>query len=344
MAPRPDDDDNADGTRRGARRGGPKRSPKRSATGRPQRTPGGGASQGPKRPQPRGRPARSGEASSTFREARRAVDRARAPRRAGPPPEPEVWIDEGVVPEEPRRRRDQPAPRSRREGARGSRSRGRDEGARRPRPRRSTPRRDGGERADRAWSPDLDAKSAAKLKLVAEAFSEERFGTARSAIRPLLDRWPDVAEVRELAGLIHYRMGEWRAAAGHLAEFARLTGSAEQHPVLADCQRALGHHDRVTELWDELRSASPSAAAVSEGRIVAAGSLADQGDLTAAIALLESAPAPKKAKEHHLRTTYALADLLERSGDLPAARAAFARVVNVDPHFVDAAERLAGLG
>ena len=39
-----------------------------------------------------------------------------------------------------------------------------------------------------------------------------------------------------------------------LEAFRLLTGSTEQHPVLADCYRALGEDDRVDELWGELRA------------------------------------------------------------------------------------------
>ena len=85
-----------------------------------------------------------------------------------------------------------------------------------------------------------------------------------------------------------------------LEAFVALThGSTEQHPVLADCYRAMGDYPKVEALWDELREASPQGSLVAEGRIVAAGAMADQGDLRGAIALLakvvkitEAAPGP----------------------------------------------------
>jgi tetratricopeptide (TPR) repeat protein len=111
-----------------------------------------------------------------------------------------------------------------------------------------------------------------------------------------------------------------------------------------DCARALGRFDRVRTLWEELRAASPAAEIVTEGRIVAAGALADEGRLDEAIRLLERAPAtPKRVRPHHLRLWYALADLHERAGDIPAARALFRKVSAQDPAFVDVAERLAAL-
>ena len=76
-----------------------------------------------------------------------------------------------------------------------------------------------------------------------------------------------------------------------------------------------------------------------------AGSLADRGDLAGAIRLLAKGfRIPKRPMEHHLRRAYALADLYERSGDLPQARALFVQIVRADPEFLDAAERAESLG
>ena len=112
--------------------------------------------------------------------------------------------------------------------------------------------------------------------------------------------------------------------------------------MLADCYRALGRHAKVAELWEELRAASPSAALVAEGRIVYAGSLADQGRLEDAIRVLEaSKPPAKRPQPHHLRVTYALADLYERAGDLPKARQLFTIVAAADPELGDAGTRAA---
>ena len=155
---------------------------------------------------------------------------------------------------------------------------------------------------------------------------------------------PEVAEVRELLGLIRYRQARWRPAIKELEAYAQMTGAVDQNAVLADCYRAVGNHTRVAELWEELRSVSPGAEAVSEGRIVAAGSLADQGQLTEAIALLGKGWRwPRRPAMHHLRRAYALADLYERAGDVPAARELFTRVAAVEPNLGDAAARAASL-
>src|SRR5204862_5206318 len=106
-----------------------------------------------------------------------------------------------------------------------------------------------------------------------------------------------VAHVRQLLGLTSYQLGRWPEAIRELEAYHSLTGEFDQHPVLADSYRALGKHPRVDEIWDELRQASPSAEAVTEGRIVAAGSLADRGDIIGAIRLLVRAKAAGRGRD-----------------------------------------------
>ena len=115
--------------------------------------------------------------------------------------------------------------------------------------------------------------------------------------------------------------------------------------MLADCYRALKRYNRVDELWLELAAASPSAEAVTEGRIVTAGALADRGEFDRAIKFLEAGQKPtKRMQTHHIRLTYALADLVERAGDIPRARQLFRRVADADPDFADVSNRLRTLG
>jgi tetratricopeptide (TPR) repeat protein len=176
------------------------------------------------------------------------------------------------------------------------------------------------------------------------AFRGERYTDAARILRKLVEEAPGVASARELYGLTLYRQGKWRAAVRQLEAFRLITGSTEQHPVLADCYRALGDDQRVEELWSELRESSPSAELVFEGRIVMAGTLADRGDLQGAIRLLEQGwKLPRRPQEHHLRRGYALADLYERAGDLARARELFSRLADVAPDFADVRERVRAL-
>ena len=184
-----------------------------------------------------------------------------------------------------------------------------------------------------------------QLARAAEAFAAGRERDAARLLRPLRDAYPDAAAVRELLGLVHYRLAQYPAATKELTAFAELSGSVEQHPVLMDCYRAQRRYGRVEELWDELAASSPSGALVTEGRIVLAGAMADDGRLQAAIATLSRrADDVKRVQEHHLRLWYALGDLAERAGEIPRARELFERVRRNDPSFADVAERLAALG
>lgn len=182
------------------------------------------------------------------------------------------------------------------------------------------------------------------LERASEAFARGRERDALRIMRPLVDAYPKAAAVRELAGLCRYRIGSYATAADDLAVFADLTGSTEQHPVLMDCRRAQGRLRDVEALWEELRETSPSAALVTEGRIVLAGALADAGRLSDAIDLLERrANVSGRVHEHIVRLWYALADLEERAGDVPRARALFEQVRGFDSGYADVAERLAAL-
>ncbi|MBU3700496.1 MAG: tetratricopeptide repeat protein [Acidimicrobiia bacterium] len=184
-----------------------------------------------------------------------------------------------------------------------------------------------------------------RLTEAAEHFEAERFADAARILKKLVTEAPTVAAVHELFGLTLYRQEKWKAAARELEAFRLLTGSTEQHPVLADCYRALRQWGRVTELWDELREVSPAADLVTEGRIVMAGALADHDDPAGAIRLLEQGfQFPKRPMLHHLRRAYALADLYERVGDLPRARSMFTRVAAADPDFADVRRRVRALG
>ena len=247
-------------------------------------------------------------------------------RAAGPSTwEPEVWIDEGEV----------------RGEARGAVQRGRD----RPAPRRRSVAPEEEAVADetlrQAAGPARAERFEARLRDAGRAFRRERYEEARKLLRPLAESAPTAVPVRELLGLTYYRLGRWKQAVAELEAFRDLTTTTEQHPVLADCYRALGRHAKVAELWEELRDVSPSAALVAEGRIVYAGSLADQGRLPDAIAVLEaSKPPAKRPQDHHLRVAYALADLHERAGDLPKARQLFSVVAAADPDLGDVSARL----
>lgn len=270
--------------------------------------------------------ARPGSASEAWRDA---VARSRSDEerhhRAPPAWEPEVWV-----------RDPDPQPKAKAKPASGPK----------PAPARrqkKLPQEVAGELA-RTAGPSRSARLEQALADAARAYERDRYQDARRILKPLSERTPDAAAVRELHGLTLYRMGRWREALKELEAFRSLTGSYDQHPVLADCHRALRQWKSVERLWQDLKEASPGGELVAEGRIVMAGALADRGDARGAIALLEKARTDvKRPRLHHLRLWYALADLYERAGDITRARELFRQVLRHDHDFADVPERLAGL-
>ncbi len=263
------------------------------------------------------------------------VKATRAPRekteRAAPPPwEREQWIDEGSL----RHEAEQAALRA------GDAPRGK------------TPRRKSLELAPEVAEDLASAAPAARmaryqerLASAADALDRGRYDDARRMVQPVLRDLPDIAFAHEIAGLSLYRMGQWRKAAAELETARQLSASVQHNAVLADCYRAMRRFTEVDTLWRELREASPEPALMAEGRIVAAGALADQGDLAGALKVMQKAlDVPKKPRDHHLRQWYVLADLFDRSGDVIKARKYFGLVAQVDPEFADVTERLRTLG
>jgi tetratricopeptide (TPR) repeat protein len=184
-----------------------------------------------------------------------------------------------------------------------------------------------------------------RLSAAADALDRGRFGDARRMVQPVLREAPDLAFAHELAGLASYRLGEWRKAVAELELARQLDGTLNHHAVLADCYRALRKYTEVDRLWREVRDGSPAPALMAEARIVAAGALADRGDLSAALALMDKAAAmPKKVRDHHLRQWYVLGDLYDRSGDVIRARRFFGLVAQHDADLADVTERLRVLG
>lgn len=248
---------------------------------------------------------------------------------------PERWQDEGPL----------------REAARDAtaRARGTADADSAPRERKSADPK----RLDPTWVEEVqrEATSATsarymeRLAAATEALERDRYRDALRMVSSVLKNLPNVGAAHEVAGIAYYRLGEWRRAVAELEQARALHPTPEQLPILADCFRAMRRYREVDEVWREIRESSPAPAVMAEGRIVAAGALADQGDLAGALQLLlRVADAPKRIREHHLKQWYVIGDLYDRSGDIPRARNFFKRVAQVDPRYADVGDRLATLG
>ncbi len=180
-----------------------------------------------------------------------------------------------------------------------------------------------------------------------EAFAGARYREAAKLCREVLGLAPGAPSIVELLGLSEYELGKWQEAAKILTAHVDRTGDPAQIPVIMDAERALGHFRAVERLYEQLRRASPEADVLAEGRMVAAGALADSGRLDDAIALLEATGARRpvrRPKDRHLRQWYVLADLYERAGEVGLARELFKRVRDADPEVGDVRQRLKSIG
>jgi hypothetical protein len=184
-----------------------------------------------------------------------------------------------------------------------------------------------------------------RLASASAALDRDRFEEALRMVTPLRRDLPQVAAVHEVSGLASYRLGKWRQAAASLELARQLRPDPALLPVLADCYRGLKRWNDVDSVWNDLRSASPTHEVMSEGRIVAAGALADRGELKAAIKLMMAGEKPpKKVRPHHLRQWYVIADLHDRAGDSITASRWFREIAAHDANFADVRDRLRALG
>lgn len=201
------------------------------------------------------------------------------------------------------------------------------------------------EEVQREATSATSARYMERLAAATEALERDRYRDALRMVSSVLKNLPNVGAAHEVAGIALYRLGEWRKAIVELEQARALHPMPEQLPVLADCFRALRRYAQVEEIWREIRESSPAPAVMAEGRIVAAGALADQGDLAGALKLLlRVADAPKRVRDYHLKQWYVIGDLYDRSGDIPRARNFFKRVALVDARYADVGDRLAMLG
>jgi tetratricopeptide (TPR) repeat protein len=178
-----------------------------------------------------------------------------------------------------------------------------------------------------------------------EAYDRERWRDAAKLLNPLLEELFLVREVREIAGRVEYKLQHWRAAAEHL-EFARASNPTDMTnmPVLIDCYRALKRYEVVNQLWEEMKLVSPHPMVMAEGRVSAAMSYADQGDVQTAIRIMTHGSEPTNVQPHHVLEWYVLGDLHDRAGDPVSAKRYFVKVAKADAEFYDVAARLASLG
>ena len=167
-----------------------------------------------------------------------------------------------------------------------------------------------------ATDPRAAARTVERVGRTQEALDRDRLDEARRTINPIAKNLPGVAGVQELAGLVAYRLGRWRDAVRSIEAAQALRTNVDSLPCSPTrTVRCAAGTPSSASARDQGALAEPRGD--GRGRIVAAGALADQGDITGAIAVMAAASAKvRRVEDYHLRQWYVLGDL----HDAPATR------------------------
>lgn len=121
--------------------------------------------------------------------------------------------------------------------------------------------------------------------------------------------------VREAVGLTAYRAGEYAEALREFRTYRRITGDQSHLPEMVDSERALGRHDKALELAAEVDPGSLDKAIRVELVMVLSGVHRDQGDLDAALSVLQVPELDRnRGFSFSPRLFRAYADALEEAG------------------------------
>jgi len=149
-----------------------------------------------------------------------------------------------------------------------------------------------------------------------------------------------LAVVRESAGYAAYRAGHYEIALKELRASHRISGDVSMWPVMADCERGLGHPLKALNLAGSAEVKRLAKPEEIEMRIVASGARRDLGEFDAAVVTLTCKELKNEEEEWAVRLRYAYADALAAAGRSDEAKQWFAKCAEIDAdEFTDASER-----
>lgn len=160
----------------------------------------------------------------------------------------------------------------------------------------------------------------AELSKGLEAFADERFRHAASAMRKAKGLAPRAATVREVLGLACYQTESWEEALRELRTFRRITGETTHMAVELDCLRALGRGHDVQKTFDLFLELGGDRDAEDEARVVYASHLLDSGRIADAWRVIKPGRLVNRAPAAALRRWAVAARVASVSGDDDAAR------------------------
>ncbi|WP_299057582.1 tetratricopeptide repeat protein [uncultured Nocardioides sp.] len=191
--------------------------------------------------------------------------------------------------------------------------------------------------------PEKLAARVARHLAAAQRLVEEDPETAYKHTQAARARAARLAVVREANGEAAYASGHYEEALADLRAAKRMNGATAYLPIMADCHRALGRADQALKLAQSPSVKNFAPAAKAEMTLVESGARRDQGQLDAALRVLELAPLASKNREAWVvRLRYAYADTLEAAGRDEEALAWFHRTMAIDGDELTDAEKRAG--
>jgi tetratricopeptide (TPR) repeat protein len=155
-----------------------------------------------------------------------------------------------------------------------------------------------------------------------------------------------IAVVRETAGIVAYRAGEWAEALSELRAARRMSGGLSLLAVIADCERGLGRPEKAIELGRSPEAQQLSGDEATELRIVVAGARMDLGQYDQAVVTLQTKELDaSRTGSAAARLFYAYAEALTAAGRVDEAKTWFLNAAAADlDDETDAEERAAELG
>lgn len=176
------------------------------------------------------------------------------------------------------------------------------------------------------------------LVMVAALLEADEIENAMAHAETAVRRAGRVPAAREALGMVAYRSGDFARALGEFRTVRRISGSDHLLPLMVDCERGLGRHERALDLAQSPESRRLPTEERVELAIVVSGIRRDLGQTDAALVALQI---PQLKKSNQPRLAYAYADTLLGLGRTEEAREWFQRAADADTEYeTDAVERL----
>lgn len=176
------------------------------------------------------------------------------------------------------------------------------------------------------------------LVMVAALLEADEFDAAMAHAETAVRRAGRVPAAREALGMVAYRTGDFARALGEFRTVRRISGSDHLIPLMVDCERGLGRHERALDLAQSPEARRLPTEEKVELAIVVSGIRRDLGQTDAALVALQI---PQLKKSNQPRLAYAYADTLLGLGRTAEARDWFEKAAEADTDYeTDAVERL----